>query len=450
MRRIISVWGSYQTMFKRYLYTVAFNVLIPLFVLNLWWRSRKNAAYRQRIEERFGYVAQRSDTERCLWVHAVSVGEVIAAKPLIERLRHEYPHATLWITTTTPTGSAMVKRLFGEYVRHSYCPYDLPNGLNRFIRRVRPSLLMVIETEIWPNLYHACATAAIPLLMVNARLSARSYKGYARFDGLIRDTLQEVNWIGARSAADAEHFRQLGAPPQRISVCGNLKFALQIPDDLRTQAAVWRQQWGNRPVWVAGSTHANEEESLLRVFAQLRESIPDLLLILVPRHPERFAAVKTLCTHAGWEIVSRSSAQPVLPSSAILLGDTLGELLQWYACADLAFVGGSLIAHGGHNPLEAAAFGIPVISGEHTHNFTDIYPELVATGGAVLVADETALYTQTLDWLQQPALRQHAGQQALAFFKQQQGILDSILQHVHLHLDAPNDTHDTPLQTIGY
>lgn len=170
----------------------------------------------------------------------------------------------------------------------------------------------------------------------------------------------------------------------------------------------------------------------------------------MPRHPERFATVKTLCTQAGWETVSRSSAQRVLPSTAILLGDTLGELLQWYACADLAYVGGSLIAQGGHNPLEAAAFGIPVISGKHTHNFTDIYPELVASGGAVLVANEAELYIQILAWLQQPAVRHHAGQQALAFFTQQQGILDSILQHVHLHLDAPNDTHDTPLQTIGY
>lgn len=437
-------------MFKRYLYTVVFNLLIPLFVLNLWWRSRKNIAYRQRIEERFGYVAQRPDTGRCLWVHAVSVGEVIAAKPLIERLRQEYPHETLWITTTTPTGSAMVQRLFGKHVCHSYCPYDLPNGLTRFIQRVRPTLLMVIETEIWPNLYHACATAAIPLLMVNARLSARSCKGYARVGGLIRETLQAVDWIGARSTADAENFRQLGAPPQRISVCGNLKFALQIPDALRTQAAVWRQQWGNRPVWVAGSTHAGEDEILLRVFAQLRLQVNDLLLILVPRHPERFATVNTLCTQAGWEIVSRSSAQTVCPSTAILLGDTLGELLQWYASADLAFVGGSLIAHGGHNPLEAAAFGVPVISGEHTYNFTDIYPELVANGGAILVADEAALYAQTLAWLQQPASRHQAGQHALAFFNQQQSILDNILRHVHLHLDAPNDTHDTPLQTIGY
>lgn len=437
-------------MLKRYLYTLIFNLLIPLFVLNLLWRSRKNPAYRQRIEERFGYVPRRHDANRCLWVHTVSVGEVMAARPLIERLLQDYPHDTVWVTTTTPTGSAMVKRFWEGRVQHSYCPYDLPDGLARFMRRVRPSLLMVVETEIWPNLYKACANRHIPMLMVNARLSSRSSKAYAQWGGLVRDTLLCTDWIGARSPTDAEHFLQLGANPQRVSVCGNLKFELQIPTHLVDQAHTLRTQWGQRPVWVAGSTHAGEDETVLRVFQQLRHSIPHLLLILVPRHPERFTTVKTLCETEGWVTATRSSQQPVLPVTDILLGDTLGELLQWYACADIAFIGGSLVPHGGHNPLEAAALAVPTMSGTHTHNFADIFPSLFAAKGAVQVADEANLFTQALHWLQDDVARHHAGQQAQAYFTRNQGALALILQQVRNRLDQHNTHYEKSPQVTGY
>ncbi|MBJ6611555.1 MAG: lipid IV(A) 3-deoxy-D-manno-octulosonic acid transferase [Candidatus Thiothrix moscowensis] len=436
-------------MFKRYLYTVVFNLLIPLFVLNLWWRSRKNPAYRQRIDERFGYVPARQGGGRCIWVHAVSVGEVIAARPLVNRLLQDFPATRVWVTTTTPTGSAMVQQLFGDRVGHSYCPYDLPDGLRRFLRRLRPDLLLVVETEIWPNLYKACANRQIPLLMVNARLSPRSAQGYARLGVLVRETLRCASWIGTRSQTDADHFLQLGAWPGQLGVSGNLKFELQVPADLPARPKALRSQWGKRPVWVAGSTHAGEEASLLRVFEQLRHQVPDLLLILVPRHPERFASVKALCETAGWVTARRSLAQPVMPETDILLGDTLGELLLWYACADLAFVGGSLLAHGGHNPLEAAVFAVPVISGVHTHNFNDMFPPLCAAGGAVQVQDENALCAQALHWLQDVAARQQAGQQAQAFFTSQQGALELILRQARFHLDQRIASHEPDAQTAG-
>jgi 3-deoxy-D-manno-octulosonic-acid transferase len=421
-------------MFNRHLYTVIFNLLIPLFLLNLLLRSRKNPAYRQGVAERFGYVHVRQGTGRCIWLHAVSVGEVIAARPLVERLLCDYPEDTVWVTTTTPTGSDTVKRLFAGRVAHSYCPYDLPGSLARFIRRVRPDLLLVVETEIWPNLYQACAARNIPLLLVNARLSERSCRGYARFGRLVRSTLAHVNWLGARSQQDAAYFLQLGARPEKVDVCGNLKFDLQIPSSLSAQAQALRQQWGSRPVWVAGSTHAGEDEIILRVFQQLRQALPDLLLILVPRHPERFDSVYQLCTATGLASVRRSTGQPVTASTAVLLGDSMGELLLWYAVADVAFIGGSLVPRGGHNPLEAAAFAVPVISGAHTANFTDMFPPMYAEGGAAQASNAEELYALALHWLQDDAARHLAGQQAQAFFTRQQGALALIMRNVHARL----------------
>ncbi|MBU0654186.1 MAG: lipid IV(A) 3-deoxy-D-manno-octulosonic acid transferase [Gammaproteobacteria bacterium] len=436
-------------MLGRYLYTLLFNLLIPLLVLSLLWRSRKNPAYGQRIDERFGYVRSTRPYTRCIWLHAVSVGEVMAARPLLERLLKDFPDVALWVTTTTPTGSDTVKRLFGDRVQHSYCPYDLPDSLARFFRRVKPEMLLVMETEIWPNLYKACANRNIPLLLVNARLSARSYQGYARLGRLISDTLGLASWIGARSQQDADHFRQLGAKPEQVETCGNIKFDMQIPAGLDASAAALRQQWGKRPVWVAGSTHEGEDSAILHVYQRLQQQLPDLLLVLVPRHPERFATVRQLCVEAGFDTLTRSSGEPLKPSTQILLGDSMGELLLWYALADVAFIGGSLVPHGGHNPLEAAIWGVPVVSGKHTENFTDMFPGLYASGGAVQVDSATQLYDHTLNWLQDAAAREMAGQQAQAFAVSSQGAVNLVMQRIHLSLDqAQTHNVETP-QTAG-
>lgn len=413
----------------RILYTVLMYLLTPLFVLRLLWRSRANLAYRQRMAERFGFAPT---LRPCLWLHAVSVGETIAARPLVERLLKDYPQYPLLVTTTTPTGSDTVKRLFGERVEHCYLSYDLPDALGRFLRRTSPVCAIVMETEIWPNLYAACAQRNIPLMLANARLSERSVRGYARVSTLVQETLANVSLIVARGEQDAWHFQQLGAYSEQVTVCGNIKFDLQIPAGLVEQGQQLRQQWGvNRSVWVAASTHQGEDEIILRVFAQLREHLPELLLIIVPRHPERFDAVARLCADSGMASVRRSTGGVVLPETAILVGDSMGEMLLWYACADVACIGGSLVAHGGHNPLEAAAFGIPVVSGVHVHNFADIFPPLCAAGGAVLVQDDAALYGQLQAWLHDTALRQQAGAAAQVFFQQNQGALDCLIRHIN-------------------
>lgn len=419
---------------RRNLYTLLMYLLTPLFVLRLVWRSRANPAYRQRMGERFGLVP--ASPRPCLWLHAVSVGETMAARPLVERLLREYPQYPLLVTTTTPTGSATVKRLFGGRVLHCYLPYDLPDALSRFLNRVQPRLLVVMETEIWPNLYAACAQRQIPLLLANARLSERSVRGYARVATLVEETLAQVNRIAARDVQDSLHFQQLGATPEQVVVCGNIKFDLQIPPGLRGQGQQLRQQWGEqRPVWVAASTHQGEDEMILRVFARLREQVADLLLIIVPRHPERFDSVARLCAATGLPVVRRSAGGAFAPDTALIVGDSMGEMLLWYACADAAFIGGSLVAHGGHNPLEAAAFAVPVVSGVHVHNFADIFPPLAASGGAVLLADETALHAQLLVWWQDASARQQAGQAAQAFFRQNQGVLDCLMGHIHSLID---------------
>ncbi|UOG93699.1 MAG: lipid IV(A) 3-deoxy-D-manno-octulosonic acid transferase [Candidatus Thiothrix sulfatifontis] len=420
----------------RVFYTLALYLLVPVMVLRLLWRSRQQSAYRQRLAERFGYVAARTDITRpCIWIHSVSVGETIAARPLVEHLLRTHPTHQLWITTTTPTGSDTVKRLYGTRVLHSYFPYDLPGALQRTLQRIQPQLVLIMETEIWPNLYHACQRQQIPLLLLNARLSQRSFQRYRKLQALTRPTLGTIRWIGARSTQDADYFQQLGADAARIGVCGNLKFALQIPADLRKNAQALKQTWGTRPVIVAGSTHAGEDEPLLRVFARLCEVvIPNALLVLVPRHPERFEAVYQHCVAAQFNTVRRSAGTPLSSTTQILLGDSMGELLLWYALADIAFIGGSLIPRGGHNPLEAAAFGVPLLSGQYTHNFTDLFPPLYANGGAIEVADETALYTQCLNWLQDNASRQQAGAQAANFFAQHQGVVECLMQHLSPYL----------------
>lgn len=430
-------------MWQRYGYTVMFGLLMPLMVLMLLWRSRRVPSYRQRIGERFGYVPQRTTTAAgfapCIWLHAVSVGEVMAARPLVDALLREHPQATCWITTTTPTGSAMVLQLFAAEVArtrvmHSYLPYDLPNGIARFLQRVQPTLWLVMETEIWPNWYYACAKRRIPILLVNARLSARSLRGYARLGGLIRHTLAYVTSLVARSAQDADAFQQLGMPASRILVGGNVKFDLSVPAGLAAKAQQLRQAWGDAPVWVAGSTHEGEDAIILVVYQQLRQTFPQLKLVLVPRHPQRFDAVYEQCQQVavlrGWQVTRRSQCAELPSDTAILLGDTLGELLLWYALADVAFIGGSLVERGGHNPLEAAIWGVPVVSGQHTANFADMFPALCAAGGAKQVQDAAQLQQVLTDWLSHAPDRQTAGQQARAFVLQQQGATALILQCV--------------------
>lgn len=422
----------------RFAYSILLYLLLPFMFMKLWWRGRANPAYRQRWRERLGYVEAVETKRPCICLHAVSVGETMAARPLIESLLNTYPQAVLWITSTTPTGAATVERLFAQRIRHSYLPYDTPSAIQRFLNRVQPQLFLVMETELWPNLYAICAQRKIPLVLVSARLSERSARGYARIKTLTAETLAPLALIAAREQQDAERFRALGATTNQIKVLGNIKFDAPIATQVNTQAKALRQTWGERLVWVAASTHSGEDELVLQVHQQLLKSLPSLLLILVPRHPERFDEVAALCEQAKLSY-QRRTEQLVLPlASQVLLGDSMGELLLWYACADVAFVGGSLVEVGGHNPLEALAFAVPVISGQYIDNFQDIYPCLVQLGAAVVVDSPALLAHHLAVWLAKTIERQQAGQAGQAFLEQQRGVVERLMPELAQLITAEN------------
>lgn len=422
--------------FARFAYSSLLYLLLPFIFLKLWWRGRANAAYRQRWAERLGRVQVTNQAKPIIGLHAVSVGETMAARPLIEHLLASYPDHTLWISSTTPTGSATVERLFGNRVQHSYLPYDTPTAVKRFLKTVQPKLMLVMETELWPNLYAACASAAIPLVLVNARLSERSARGYARVKTLTAETLQRVSLIAARESADAERFCALGAEPSKVKVLGNIKFDLAIPNQVKAQAQSLRASWGKRPVWVAGSTHSGEDAIVLSTQQQLLQQFPDALLILVPRHPERFAEVATLCEQMGLKYQRRSETADLQPETQVLLGDSMGELLLWYACADIAFIGGSFVDVGGHNPLEALAFAVPVLSGPYVYNFQDIYPALVNMGAAVLVDSPELLAHYLAAYLNDPSQREQAGKAGQLFLEQQRGVVERLMPYLDELLKA--------------
>ena len=372
--------------FRRLFYTLLLYLIFPFVILKLYWRSLSSPAYRQRIHERLGLV--KLDTKKAvIWVHAVSVGETIAAKPLIESLIKKYPDYQVLVTTTTPTGSERVISLFGERVAHVYYPYDLPEIIQRFLKRVKPKILIVVETEIWPNLYAACNKRQIPIVIVNARLSEKSSRAYLKIKALVAETLSYVNTIAVRSKADAQRFSEIGANSKIIRVTGNIKFDLKLDQQQIKKGRERRQQWGKeRNVWVAASTHDKEDEQILQIYKKLLSVHPELLLIIVPRHPERFDKVYALCqefyTDANKGNVLRHSGIKSYQNTHanIIIGDSMGEMQSWFAASDVAFIGGSLVNVGGHNPLEAIAQGIPVTSGPYMFNFEDISSELAQSG----------------------------------------------------------------------
>ena len=367
-----------------------------------------------------------------LWIHAVSVGETQAALPLIKALQQRYPQMTLVVTTTTPTGSARVRAALGDTVFHVYAPYDLPGAVRRFLQRTRPRVAIIMETELWPNLIHGCQKHGIPVIVANARLSARSAAGYQRVAGLTREALQNITVIAAQAQADAQRFIALGADPARVRITGNIKFDITLAADLQQRAAALRHTWGaQRPVWIAASTHANstssEDEQVLTAFAAVRLVLPDSLLILVPRHPERFAKVTALCRKSGYNVWLRSEQKPYDASPDIFIGDSMGELMLFYAASDVAFVGGSLVAHGGHNLLEPAALGIPVITGPHTFNFADISRMLLQADAARQVGTAAELAAVVITFLQNDALRRATGEKGRRLIEQNRGALEKLM-----------------------
>ena len=411
----------------RAFYTILLYLLAPVVLLRLAWRGIRSPAYLRRWKERFGFI-EPALGERVVWLHAVSVGEVQAAEPLIRSLLEDYSDYSLLITTVTPTGSARVQELFGDEVAHVYAPYDLPDTVARFIDRVQPRLAIVMETELWPNLFHTCSHAGIPLLLVNARLSEKSLGGYRRVAGLVRQTLLQVTMVAAQTDADADRFIMLGADRDRVQVIGNLKFDQSAPVDIVERAAAIRQDWGaGRPVWIAASTHEGEDELLLDAQRQLRKSVDNPLLVIVPRHPERFERVADACRKRGLETVLRSERLPCTDNVQVFVGDSMGELMLFYAAGDVAFVGGSLVPHGGHNMLEPAAMGLPVVTGPHVFNFTLICKLLTAAGACETVHSPAELAKVVGNWLLDPGARQVAGERGLQVVEQNRGALQSVM-----------------------
>ncbi|MGR4040690.1 lipid IV(A) 3-deoxy-D-manno-octulosonic acid transferase [Pseudomonas sp. JDS08PS003] len=416
---------------NRTLYTALFYLGLPLVAIRLWLRSRKAPAYAKRIGERFSLGLPAMQTGG-IWVHAVSVGESIAAAPMIRALLARYPQLPITVTCMTPTGSERIQALFANEprIQHCYLPYDLPCAAARFLDRVQPKLAVIMETELWPNHIDQCARRGIPVALANARLSERSAKGYGRFARLTAPMLGQMSLFAVQTEAEAERFRQLGARPETVEVTGSIKFDLSIDSQLLERARALRQQWQamERPVWIAASTHEGEDAVVLDAHRQLLASYPNALLILVPRHPERFNSVFELCQQQGFATVRRSSGEPVSATTSVLLGDTMGELLFLYALADSAFVGGSLVANGGHNLLEPAALAKPVISGPHLFNFLEIAAMLREAGALQEVDDAEGLAVAVQRLFELPRDAQKMAEAGLKVLKANQGALQRLLE----------------------
>ena len=409
----------------RFLYNLLTYLLLIPFACYWVVRGFGNRTYLERLGQRFGFGFPKID--RCIWVHAVSVGEVQAAAPLIRALQERYPDRNLLITTVTPTGANRVRSLFGDTVQHCFIPFEFPNAVRSFYRHVNPQAALIMETEIWPNLYRGCGIRGIPLILVSARISPRSVPGYRKLLPLIRETLSHGIIIAAQSQVDADRFLALGANPARTCVMGNIKFDVEAdPAVLQEGKDLRAELFGDRPVWIAASTHEGEEEIVLDVHRDLLARHPDLLLVLVPRHPERFSPVRDLTVKRGFSLVARTEDRPAGDAS-VFLCERMGEVPHFDAASDVAFVAGSLVPIGGHNLLEPAVLGLPIVAGPYNFNGQDIADLFVDRGACRVVAGPDELVetvSELLSEREQAASLGRAGQQLL---DENRGALERLL-----------------------
>lgn len=423
--------------FLRGLYSAVLYVLTPVTVYHLIWRGFRFREYFQRWDERYASYAQpvpRID----VWLHAVSVGEVNAAVPVVETLRRAHPQLRWLVTTITPTGSERVRALWGDEVQHVYAPYDLPGAVDRFLQHYQPRLALVMETELWPNLLFGCSDRGIPAYLLNARLSARSLRGYSVLAPLIARVVRTVKRIGAQSVNDGKRFVALGASPTAVVDTGNLKFDIAVPDGLTEFVDDFATHAGTRPVWIAASTHEDEEAAVVATHRRLRERWPDLLLLWAPRHPERFPRVAEQAQAAGWKVATRRKSAWPSTDDAVFVIDTLGELMSFYACAQVAFVGGSLQPIGGHNLLEPAAVGTAMVTGPHLHNFTDISRRLKEAGALLVVTDAGNLPEAVGSLLQDAGTRLRMIAAGRTLVEKGRGALAQTLQMIDDDLPVPD------------
>jgi 3-deoxy-D-manno-octulosonic-acid transferase len=413
----------------RLIYNVLIYLAAPVAILMQLWRGLLDPSYRERLGERFGFGPALAGGT--IWIHAVSVGEVQAAEPLIKQLLARHPRYPLLLTTVTPTGAARARRLFGETVRLRYVPFDLPGSVRRFFDGVRPRLAIILETELWPNLYAECGRRHVPLVLASARISPRSVGRYRRLVPLFRQALSHGIVIAAQSEADAARFRSIGASPERTHVTGNIKFDFQLPPGIVERGDRWREMNApGRQIWVAGSTHEGEEDMILNAHRIVLQRFPDALLLLVPRHPQRFKVVRDLLVRRGEAFSSRSSGTVIPRATSVMLGDTMGELMMFYAAADVAFVAGSLVPIGGHNLLEPVALGRPVLTGPHNFNSETAARLLLEAGAARIVTNTGQLGAAVSDLLGDTGLRTSMGAAGRAVLDANRGALDRLLKLV--------------------
>ncbi|MGP1572717.1 MULTISPECIES: lipid IV(A) 3-deoxy-D-manno-octulosonic acid transferase [Aggregatibacter] len=425
----------------RFFYTCVMYLAQPFLWLSLLAGSMKASRSRKRLGERYGlYCKLSSPKPNGVLIHAASVGEVIAAVPLIKRIQQDYPHLPITVTTMTPTGSDRVKAVFGESVTHVYLPYDLPDAVARFIGFVQPSLVVVIETELWFNLIHQLAKKQIPFVIVNARLSARSTKRYGWFKKALKPLLENITLIAPQDEVSLSRYAQLGIAPERLKLTGNIKYDLNLTADLLANISALKTQWStSRPIWIAASTHEGEDEIILKSHRTLLQRFPDLLLILVPRHPERFNSVAQLIEQQGFNYIRRSGYLIPQAETQVLLGDSMGELMLLYGLANVALVGGSLVAHGGHNPLEPLAFKLPVISGKHTFNFPEIFTKLEQRQGVLMTEENPQAVAEAVaQFLESPTLSQRYGNAGYAVLNENRGALQRVMDLLKPYLNEAN------------
>lgn len=419
----------------RYFYSFLFYLILPFAFIRLLWRSRHAPEYRKRWLERLGFLSKQF--ENSIWVHAVSVGETIAAIPLIKALKEKYPTLPLIVTNMTPTGAERVKATFGDKVIQIYIPYDLPDAVSRFLKSIKPRIAIVMETELWPNLFMMCKERNIPIILANARLSEKSAKGYQSIKVLTQKMLSAIKIIASQGYADADRFIKLGMPKEKITVTGNIKFDVSLPEDLLPKSKKLREELGfSRLIWIAASTHPTEEEIILAAHKKIKTINKNALLILVPRHPNRFDSVSTLIKQQGFDLVRRSQNEKCVEATSVYLADTMGELLLLYSVSDVCFVAGSFAPIGGHNVLEPAVLGKPIITGPELFNFAEISEKLLNAQGMVKVRNEEELADQVLQFFNQEIERKLTGENALRVVEANRGALKKQLDLIDIVLEG--------------
>ena len=423
----------------RNLYTALFSILLPVYFLRLCWKGLNNREYLYRWSERLGLSKNKPSAGRSIiWIHAVSVGEVNASMSLLRKLIEDFPGAEILVTTTTPTGSKLLIEKLGSKIKHQYLPVDIPFFINLFLKRWQPKMLILIETEIWPNLLSSCKKEGVYTALVNARLSEKSKINYLKYSALITPILDSLDLLLAQFESDKSRFKEITT--RKIGLCGNLKFDQEVPEELYEISQSIRQSWAIeekfRPTLIASSTHEGEEEIILDAFKKIYKQLPNSLLIIVPRHLERFSKVKQIIKNSGLAFATRSKKSEVTDNIQVLLGDTIGELNFLYSLADVAFVGGSLIDHGGQNLLEPSAQSLALLSGPSLRNFSDISDQLIRKKALKIVHSADEISEQFLGLIDNSVILQSKGKAALEVFTENRGALEIIFDHLSIPLNS--------------